>query len=196
MRLPTPKSFSEGVINRVADINTTWFDAVVKRPLKGFIISLINQYPTPSLEQLSTNNGKVWLKIKEEYLKHEIVDDTRSMIESMFNVVIGEYENEPAYEQRIDWLVNELFKAVHCGEYTLRYPPGEYCWRSGKDYTEWIDALKSGSKALKHGQNCTACGGETKHLYLIQSSPDIGIVQCHDCHEDYIVPYTEDKDRY
>lgn len=121
-----PKSLREGKITNIHDCKTIWFERVVKAPLRKVLTTLLQQYPEPI--NLPTQNARVWLEIKEKFLKCERMPGVGKLADLMFNMIIAEYVHDPVYEQRVDWVVNELFKAISEGRYILRDPLPECSW--------------------------------------------------------------------
>lgn len=138
--LRLPNSFIKGIITDIEDCKSTWFDIVVKSPLRGLLISLLKQYPEP--KDLKNPNARVWLEIKEKFLKCEKIESIYALANLFFNVIIDEEEHDPPYEQRIDMIVKEVVEAVKDGRYILRDPLPTYSFRTEEEYEELLRTEK------------------------------------------------------
>ena len=120
-----PKSFSRvlGRITNADDCGTEWFSLMVKSPLKAVLIALLSHYP--EVKEPDDDNTRFWMELREEYRENECIEYIGQLADLIFKVIIAE-QRDPPYEQRMDWILARVHKAI----LEKRYLPttGEYSW--------------------------------------------------------------------
>lgn len=107
----------------------------VKKPLMKAIIILSKRYPEPTRENCLNPNSHLLLDIQDEFLEYEANSGRRELFKALFRIVIGEYEHDPYYRSRMNWIIEEIVERVIDG---LWLPRGENSppthWAEEKPY--------------------------------------------------------------
>ena len=119
-----------------------YFADKVKAPLLAKIINLANKYPEPTYENVRKQNSHVLLDIVEEFFKYEDNPVREPLFRAIFRIFIAEYEHDGYYSNRIDWLLERLFKVFQGGGWQLSKP-----WHPTNCWTE--PSTLEGRKLLK-----------------------------------------------
>lgn len=77
----------------------------VKKPLKKAIATLANRYPEPTRENTVNPNTHILMDIRDEFLEREGNSTSLGLFKALFRMFIAEYEHDPYYRLRIDWIM-------------------------------------------------------------------------------------------
>ena len=84
----------------------------VKKPLMKAITRLANMYPEPTRENCIQPNSKILFDIRDKFFEYEDNSGAReAMFKAAFKLLIAEYEHDPYYRFRIDWMLEEIEKS-------------------------------------------------------------------------------------
>ena len=92
----------------------------VKKPIKKAITILANRYPEPTRENTLNPNTHILLDIEDKFFQHETLLGRREMFRAIFKIFIAEYEHDPYYRSRINWVIEELVEATMDGKWLPR----------------------------------------------------------------------------
>ena len=81
----------------------------VKAPLLKVIISLAKRLPEPSKENTLHPNSQKLLEIRERFFNCEENPGRRELFDAIWKIAIVEYEHDPYYRYRIDWVLEQIF---------------------------------------------------------------------------------------
>ena len=88
----------------------------VKAPLVALLIVIDTLLPQPTKETVRMKNSKLFIEIRDEFLKH-IVDPKRmKALRGGWNLFIIVYDYDPPYQWAIDWIARRLIERI--GEWT------------------------------------------------------------------------------
>jgi len=94
-----------------------------KRALIKAIVTLAMRfYPEPTYENCASGNSKELLDIAEQFCAYEDNRGRLPLFRALWRIVIDEYEHDPYYRFRMDWVVEELAEAVIDGRWKPRAP--------------------------------------------------------------------------
>ena len=82
----------------------------VKAPLMAKIISLANKYPDPTRENCVQPNSRILFDIWDLFLEYEHNPGREALFDAAFKLLIAEYEHDPYYRFRLDWMLEEIEK--------------------------------------------------------------------------------------
>jgi hypothetical protein len=80
----------------------------VKAPFLKAIVQLAKRYPEPTTENLMHPNSLILLGLRDKFFNYDTCISRKTLFESAFRVLIDEYEHDPHYRYRIDWLIEEI----------------------------------------------------------------------------------------
>jgi len=92
----------------------------VKKPLRKAIITLANRYPLPTRENCLNQNSHILLDKRDEFLSYEGNSSPSKLFAALFRIFIAEYEHDPYYRSRINWLIEELVEETLDGKWLPR----------------------------------------------------------------------------
>ena len=92
----------------------------VKKPIKKAITILANRYPQPTKENTLNPNTHILLDIQDRFFQHETLPERKEMFRAIFKLFIAEYEHDPYYRSRINWVIEELVEATMDGKWLPR----------------------------------------------------------------------------
>jgi hypothetical protein len=84
------------------------------------IVTLALRYPEPTEENCTQPNTQILLDIQDEFWECEDNPEREALFEAIWRMFIVEYEHDPYYRHRIDWMLEKIAKS----NWTLR-PEGE-----------------------------------------------------------------------
>ena len=105
----------------------------VKRPFMKVIIFIAKRLPEPTRENTTHPNTHILLDVRDRFFELENNPGRKELFESAFKIFICEYEHDPYYARRFDWLLEEIQKRGWTPRGTN---PGGVCWREFHDYTK------------------------------------------------------------
>ena len=83
----------------------------VKTPLMKAIIALANKYPEPTRENCIQPNVHRLFDIWDKFLEYEHNTGREALFAAAFKLLIAEYEHDPYYRFRFDWMLEEIEKS-------------------------------------------------------------------------------------
>ncbi len=106
----------------------------IKKPMIKALIVLANRYPEPTRDNTLNQNSHLLFDIRDKFLEYED-GGRRELFNAIFKLLIVEYEHDPYYRSRINWVIEELVEATMDGKWL---PRGENrpisCWREPKPF--------------------------------------------------------------
>jgi len=94
-----------------------YFINKVKAPLMKVLVFIANKYPEPTRENTRKKNTHVLLDVWDDFFKYERNKSKDSLFHAIRKVIVGEYEHDGYYAQRMDWFLEELVKKYNSGEW-------------------------------------------------------------------------------
>jgi len=82
----------------------------VKKPLMKAIITLVKRYPNPTRENCSYPNTHILFDIWDKFSEYEDNSGRKALFDAAFKFLIVEYEHDPYYRYRFDWMLEEIVK--------------------------------------------------------------------------------------
>jgi len=134
--------------------NKRWFSDKVKIPLRKAILHFASKYPTPTRDNLYSQNSHILLDYLEYFEAHDNNETRTPMVSAALKILIDEYDHDIYYRRRFDDAV-EFIKASDWA--TRDGPPGAFpytrCWKSDDptiqdDVQLWKDALEQRQKLI------------------------------------------------
>lgn len=83
----------------------------IKKPMMERIISLVSKYPEPTRENCLHPNTQKLLDIRDKFFEYENLAGRKPLFEAAFKLLIIEYEHDPYYRWRFEWLLEEINKS-------------------------------------------------------------------------------------
>ena len=83
----------------------------VKKPLIKALIVLANRYPEPTRDNVIHPNTLKLLDFQDKFFEYEDNPGREELFRAVFRVLIAEYEHDPYYHYRFDWLLEEIAKS-------------------------------------------------------------------------------------
>ena len=108
----------------------------VKKPLMKAIATLAQRYPDPTRENCIQPNSQILFDIRDKFFEYEdnpAHPDSKKhpyfgrewLFEAAFKILIAEYEHDPYYRWRFDWMLEEINKR----EWLPRSRIPMECWK-------------------------------------------------------------------
>lgn len=97
----------------------------IKKPLLKAITTLALRYPEPTMENTCVRNTARLLNIRDKFFEYENNGDRNGLFQAIWRIFICEYEHDPYYRYRIDWILEELNKS----NWEPRKIRKEQCWK-------------------------------------------------------------------
>jgi len=94
--------------------------------------------PEPTKENTLEPNCHILLDIRDRFRERNTVKP--ALFEAAWKALICEYEHDPCYRNRLDWLLEELVESVLDGEWKPRptnHPSGG--WKEPHPYGEYVN---------------------------------------------------------
>jgi hypothetical protein len=111
-----------------------YFIGQVKAPLMKAMVVLANRYPEPTLDNVDTQNDKVWVRVFDEFLSLEDNPGRFPLFKAIKKLFIGEAHHDPYYRDRIHVILELWLDEVLKGNWkprSLDHP--ESCWKGEKN---------------------------------------------------------------
>lgn len=83
----------------------------VKKPLMKAIVTLVGRYPKPTRENCINPNTYILMDIRDKFLECESNPSRKALFEAAFKLLIAEYEHDPYYRYRLDWVLEQLMES-------------------------------------------------------------------------------------
>lgn len=83
----------------------------IKKPLLDTIVRLATRYPPPMRDTVEHPNTFILLDIRDKFFEHEDNPDRDALFQAIWRIFIVEYEHDPYYRWRIDWVLDEIRKS-------------------------------------------------------------------------------------
>lgn len=104
---------------------------------KGFFMNQVIKFaktlPDPIIENTNRHNTHILIGIKDKFFKLENNAGRKELFEAAWKILITEYEHDPYYSYRIDWVLDEIQKS------DWKEKP---CWQPTRD--NWNEPLPEG----------------------------------------------------
>ena len=97
----------------------------IKKPLVKAITTLAFRYPEPTMENTTKPNTSILLKIRDKFFEYEDNQGRVALFRALWRMFIVEYEHDPYYQYRIDWMLEEVIKSG----WVSRVIRDEQCWK-------------------------------------------------------------------
>ncbi len=107
-----------------------------KKPALKVIILLSGRLPEPTKENTTHPNTHILLDIRDRFFELENNPGREALFRGAFKILICEYEHDPYYARRLDWMLEEMIKR---GWTPRGQNPGGIWWREFHDYTKDIE---------------------------------------------------------
>lgn len=96
----------------------------IKKPLKKAIAILAMRYPEPTKEHTLLPNTHLLIDIRDKFFEHQVSNEM--LFRAIWRMFIVEYEHDPYYRYRIDWVIEEICKSGWGAKPTK---PPDKCWK-------------------------------------------------------------------
>jgi hypothetical protein len=106
----------------------------VKAPLMKVLIIMAGRLPEPTKENCTNPNSHILLDIRDRFFDLENNPGREPLFRAIFKIAICEYEHDPYYGYRMDWVKEEMDKRGWNPRPQGR-PRGIH-WREFHDYTK------------------------------------------------------------
>jgi len=80
----------------------------VKAPLRKVLILVANRLPEITKENTLHPNTHILIDLKDKFLEYETNPERKEMLKAGWKMFIAEYEHDPFYRYRFDWLIEEI----------------------------------------------------------------------------------------
>jgi len=97
----------------------------IKKPLMEAIINIANRFPPPTMENTCIPNTAKLLNIRDKFFEYEDNAGRDALFRALWRIFIVEYEHDPYYRYRIDWILEEVNKS----NWEPRKIRREQCWK-------------------------------------------------------------------
>ena len=112
----------------------------VKDPLRKFLIFIAGRLPPPTKINTLNPNSHILLDKMDKFLSLENNPHTNEMFRAAFKILICEYEHDPYYRARFDWMLEELVEEVMDGKWAPRQNDApRSCWGEIRPYGQNLD---------------------------------------------------------
>lgn len=92
----------------------------VKKPLQKAITVLSLRFPEPTRENILYPNSHLLLDARDKFFEYECNKGKKALFQAIWKIFIDEYEHDPYYRYRIDWIIEEMVEAVISGKWKPR----------------------------------------------------------------------------
>lgn len=110
----------------------------IKAPMLKAIVILSKRYPEPKYDNCVQPNSHVLIDIRDKFLQFENNPMRAPLFGGLWRMFIDEYEHDPYYKDRIDFIVEELVKAFNGGRWQPR--------KVGKPNSHWKEFSLGGNQ--------------------------------------------------
>lgn len=83
----------------------------IKKPLMKAITILASRYPEPTKDHTQLPRTHILIDIQDRFFELENNPGRDALFRAMWKMFIIEYEHDPYYQRRIDWIVEEITKS-------------------------------------------------------------------------------------
>ena len=83
----------------------------VKAPLHKVLILVGGRLPEPTKENTLHPNTHILLDIKDKFFEYEDNPNRKALLEAGWKYFIAEYEHDPYYRYRFDWLIEQIIES-------------------------------------------------------------------------------------
>ena len=83
----------------------------IKKPMMDTIVKLATRYPPPLRDTVEFTNTHILLDIRDEFFECEDNPRRKALFEAIWKIFIIEYEHDPYYRHRIDWVLEKIAKS-------------------------------------------------------------------------------------
>jgi len=97
----------------------------IKAPLMAKMIDLANEYPEPMRVNCLHPNSHILFDIRDKFFEYEDNPCRKALFEAIWKLFIAEYEHDPYYRYRIDWVLEQIMDS----DWRPRKIRQEQCWR-------------------------------------------------------------------
>ena len=91
------------------------------------MVRIARRYPEPTEKHTREPNTHTLIDIQNKFFKNEDNAGRDALFRAMWRMFIIEYEHDPYYRDRLDWIVRELVGAVKNGKWKSGRRPKK-CW--------------------------------------------------------------------
>jgi len=96
----------------------------IKKPMMDTIVKLATKYPPPLRDTVEHPNTHRLLDIQDKFFEYEDNPGRDALFRAIWKIFIIEYEHDPYYRYRIDWVLEEVNKS----NWEPRRIRDEQCW--------------------------------------------------------------------
>lgn len=82
----------------------------IKDPLRKLLIIVADRLPDPTHENVIRPNSHILLDIRDKFFEYDDNPSRKDLLKSVWKLFIAEYEHDPYYRYRFDWLFEEMVK--------------------------------------------------------------------------------------
>ena len=82
----------------------------VKAPLMKILIAIAKRLPEPTKINTLSPNSHILIDVRDEFFKHENNPGRDGLFRAAFKILICEYEHDPYYRYRMDWMLEEMYR--------------------------------------------------------------------------------------
>ena len=82
----------------------------IKLPLMKVIILVAKRLPEVNRDNVAQKNTHILLDIQDKFFQYEDNPCREELLRSALKIFIAEYEHDPYYRYRFDWLIEEINK--------------------------------------------------------------------------------------
>lgn len=98
----------------------------IKKPMMKAITTLANRYPEPTRVNCLHPNSHILFDIQDKFFEYEDNHNEReAMFRAAFKILIAEYEHDPYYRYRFDWILEQIIDS----DWKPRKIRNEQCWK-------------------------------------------------------------------
>ena len=106
------------------------------------IIAYASAFPEPTIENTTNHNTHILITLKDKFLEYEDNPNRKKLFEAAWKIFIIEYEHDPYYRARFDFIIEEIIKSDWMPR-RLGHPVSH--WREPEPY-----GGDGGNKVLKY----------------------------------------------
>ena len=102
----------------------------IKTPIMKAIIKLAMRYPEPTKDHTLLPKTHILIDIQNKFFEYQAVTSRTPLFRAMWRMFIVEYEHDPYYRDRIDWVIEEIVKSGW-GVRPIKFP--KKCWKEPRE---------------------------------------------------------------
>lgn len=92
----------------------------IKKPMIKALTILAKRYPEPTRENCLNPNSLILFDIQDKFFQYEDNPGRRLLFKAIFKLLIIEYEHDPYYRSRLNWMIEEFVEATMDGRWLPR----------------------------------------------------------------------------